>query len=618
MQAEGKHGVLFELMQSGDEALDFLSENLAPDVADTCVLICETLRELYENIAAYIENNNIKERHKGREAALNATLAADKLKKLYSVGDFENAALLLTCELLPLHIFLTRELDVWFAIYPDMGKMRERCERELESVKEYRKQHKETLEMEYIYDVSIMVLCYNKVSLTKMALDSLLKYTNFDKYRVEIIVINNGSSDGGETSAFIGELDDPRIKTVNLKYPLGYNGYSLGPLAARGRYCVEFHTDVIATEKWLDNLIGCISSDSNIGAVAAACNNSSNNQAIPVSYADPLKNDEELQRFAKDYNQCDPLKWEDRARVVPTSGFVIPTILYRYLLRDPWLYYGQFTDDDMAMFLRRSGFRQVFAKDTFLHHFGSQTSAADMEKNDSVRHMKRRFCEKWNIDAWYGIFFNPGILNYMERRSIAGSESFLFIDPLFGSTPMYIFANYMQKGKKAGGASAIVRDLRYLADAGHYYDEVFSGGVTESLARIQSKFDYVIFHPDISEYVGEDFPEMLRTLHSVCKAGTKILFTLSNPGYCMRLFELANGVVSNESNEPWRGLRLIDPDYVYTTAEKQGFHCSTGSITGQQSKQQAQIMRNFQALAQDGTKAKNMAYMSLLFELCPK
>ena len=365
MQEEGKHEVLFELMQSGDEALDFLCENLAPDVADTCVLLCETLRELYENIAAYVENNNIKERHRGREAALNAALAADKLIKMCSADDFENAVLLLTCELLPLHIFLARELDLWFSIYPDMGKLRERCERELESVKDYRKQHKETLEMEYDYDVSIMVLCYNKVSLTKMSLDSLLKYTNFDKYRVEIIIINNGSNDGGETSAFIRELDDPRIKTVDLKHPLGYNGYSLGPLAARGRYCVEFHTDVIATEKWLDNLMTCINSDPGIGAAVAACNNSSNNQRIPTSYADPMKNDAEMQRFAKAYNHSDPLKWEDRTRVVPTSGFIIPTILYRHLLRDPWLYYGQFTDDDMALLLRRSGSGRCLQKIPF-------------------------------------------------------------------------------------------------------------------------------------------------------------------------------------------------------------------------------------------------------------
>ena len=184
MHEEGKHEVLFELMQSGDEALDFLCENLTQDVADTCVLLCETLRELYENIAAYVENNKIKERHRGKEAALNAALAADKLNKLSLSCDFENAALMLSYELLPLHIFLARELDLWFSIYPDMGKLCERCEREINSVKEYRKEHKETLEMEYDYDVSIMVLCYNKVSLTKMSLDSLLKYTNFDKYRV--------------------------------------------------------------------------------------------------------------------------------------------------------------------------------------------------------------------------------------------------------------------------------------------------------------------------------------------------------------------------------------------------------------------------------------------------
>ena len=618
MENESTIELLFELLQSGDEALDYLCENILQDATETCVLVSETLSELYENIAAYIENNNIKEQHRGREAALNAGLAAGKLRRIYSGGDLKDAAFLLTYELLPLHLFLSNELNFWFAVFPDVRKMQETRDMQLAGVTEYLSRHKETLEKEYAFDVSIMLLCYNNAHITKIAYESLLKYTNFEKYLVEIIVVNNGSNDNGETSAFIEKISDPRIKTVDLKYPLGYNGYSLGPLAAGGRYFIEFHTDVIATENWLDNLIGCISSDWRIGAVVAACNESSNHQMIPVCYNNPMENDVEMQHFAKNYNHPDPQKWEERTRIVPTSGYVIPTELYRHLLRDPWLYYGQFTDDDMSVFLRRSGFRQVFAKDTFLHHFGSQTSSREIVENDSLGQSQRRFYIKWGVDAWYSIGTNFTILVYLESRDINDSESFLFVDPLFGANSMYILNKYREKGIKVGATAAIISDQRYEADAKYCYDRVLVGNVAKKLVQLNYKYDYIIFQPCIEEYIDKDFPDLLKALLLVSKQSTKVLFTLSNPAYFQRLQDFVSGTVTSRPFEPWNGVRFVDIGYVYDTAQKQGFNCTVINVQGAQDKTQTQIIERLQTALQDSGEVDAMTVKARLFELSPK
>jgi len=607
--------VLFELLDSGGEALDFLQESMCPDSMDTCVVVSQPLGELYENIAVLIDNNNISQEHRGREAALNAAIAAGKMYKLCSDGDLEEAEFLLTYELLPLHIFLSNELIFWFEIFPDMEKLREYRDRQLEGIIEYKQSHKEVLEMDYTYDVSVVILCYNKVYLTKIALESVLAYTDFKKYRVEIIVINNGSDDNGETSTYLRGLNDSRIKTVDLKYPLGYNGYSLGPIAAGGRYFVEFHTDVIATTNWLNNLINCISSDPNIGAVVAVCNESSNNQMISVDYADPIENDAELQCFAKKYNNPDPQKWEDRARIMPTSGFITPTILYRRLLRDPWLQDGFFTDDDMSVFLRRSGFRQVLARDTFLHHFGSQTSSAIIAGNYSTDVMRRRFYDKWGVDAFYSSSFNPAIVHYMKYQNFVGSESFLFIDPLFGTTAMYVYNQFRENSKNLGETAAIVSDKRYAADARRFFNKAMIGSAIETLTRLQSKYDYVVFCPDIEEYIDMDFPELLKAVHSVCKAGAKVLFTLNNPAFFVTLVELANGIVSVKSQDLWKGIRFIDPKYVRAAVEEQGFCCSTGDIPWQQVEQLSHNMQRMQTLANNKKLAEAMSVMSLFFEL---
>jgi len=609
---------LFGLLQSGDEALDFLCENLDPSTADTCITVSEALGDLYDNLTIYIENYNIKERHRGREAALNAGLAAGKLCRAYSGGDLETVAHILTYEMLPLHGFLSNELNFWFAIYPDKGKMHEYRDKQQEDVTEYFSRHEETLKLEYTYDVSIMLLCYNKAYLTKIAFESLLKYTNFEKYNVELIIVNNGSDDNGETSTYIENINDPRVKKVDLKYPLGYNGYSLGPLAAGGRYFIEFHSDVIATENWLENLMGCISSNWRIGAVVAASNETPNAQKIPVSYKDPMENDADMQRFAKKYNRRDPSKWEERTRIAPTSGYITPTGLYRRLLRDPWLYYGQFTDDDMSMFLRRSGFRQVVAKDTFLHHFGSQTSMKDIVENDSVGQMKKRFYEKWGIDAWYSIGENHIMIEYMDRQDISDHKSFLFIDTLFGFSSVYILGRIKVKGKKVGETGAIVSDMRYGADAKHYYDKVIIGRVSESLAQLQKKYDYVVFHPDIEEYIDKNFPNLLKALHLISKPDTKILFTLSNPAYYTRLQEFISNVVTSKPFEPWYGIRFIDIGYVYAEVQKQGFNCTVMHVKSAESGLNTQTIAHLQAILEDKSDADTMTSKTRLFILSPK
>jgi len=618
MASESAHELLFELMHSGGEALEYLHEELGQHTKDTCVVVSQALLELYENIAEYVESHKINEQHRALEASLNAALAAEKLNKSCSISDFEQAHFLLTYALIPLHVFLSNELHTWYAIYPSMERMHDNRDRQLKVIQEYKQHHENALKAEYAYDVSIMVLCYNKVYLTKIAVESLLKYTDFEKYKVEIIVINNGSDDNGETAAYISELNDPRIKTIDLKYPLGYNAQSLGPAASRGRYFVEFHSDVVATKNWLNNLMDCICSDTSIGAAVAVCNESSNYQTIDAKYSDPIKNDTEMQRFASKHNHSDPQLWEDRFRIIPISGYITPTMLYRQILRDPWLYYGQFTDDDMSVFLRRSGFRQVLARDTFLHHFGSQTSSADIDKNDSVRLMGKRFYQKWDLDAWHSSEFNPAIVHYMMHNDISGLESFLFIDPLFGSTPMCLYNKFREEGKTIGGTTAIVSDKRYAADAEHYYDEVITGGVVKSLEQLQSKFDYIIFHPSIEDYIDRDFPQLLSALHPLCKAGTKVLFTLKNPAYYMRLFELAGGVVSTVYNEPWRGVRLIEPQYLLETVNQHGFKCTASKVPAPQNEQHKQIIQNLRALVHGGKNAESLTCIMVFFEMSPK
>ena len=89
---------------------------------------------------------------------------------------------------------------------------------------------------EYPYEVSIVLLGYNKLEYTKCAAESILAHTDFSRGNVELIVLNNGSDDG--TREYFEQL--PHAKVMNLRYNI------LGTFA---------YTHVVAGKYFLGNFI---------------------------------------------------------------------------------------------------------------------------------------------------------------------------------------------------------------------------------------------------------------------------------------------------------------------------------------------------------------------------
>ena len=89
---------------------------------------------------------------------------------------------------------------------------------------------------QYRYDVSIVVLAYNKLEYTKAAIESIFAHTDFSAGNIELITINNGSDDG--TRAFFDRL--PHRKKVNLTYNV--LGINLSQHIIEGKYYILFPT----------------------------------------------------------------------------------------------------------------------------------------------------------------------------------------------------------------------------------------------------------------------------------------------------------------------------------------------------------------------------------------
>ncbi|GAC44154.1 bifunctional glycosyltransferase family 2 protein/class I SAM-dependent methyltransferase [Paenibacillus popilliae] len=254
---------------------------------------------------------------------------------------------------------------------------------------------------------SIVILTCNKLEYTTLCLGSIRRHTRKDSY--ELIIVDNGSTDG--TVEWLREQPDIHLVTndENTGFPAGCNQ---GMAEAMGDYILLLNNDTVVTSGWLDQLRRCLCSDERIGAVGPVTNNASYYTAIPTSY----QSIEEMDIFAKEYNQSDPAKWEERIKLL---GFCL--LLKREVFENiGWLDErfspGNFEDDDYCVRIRSAGYRLMLCKDTFIHHFGS----ASFNENPSafsnlMAENEKKFTHKWGFNPSYSSYIRTDILSFIDR-----------------------------------------------------------------------------------------------------------------------------------------------------------------------------------------------------------
>ncbi|WP_312562177.1 glycosyltransferase, partial [Anaerospora sp.] len=126
---------------------------------------------------------------------------------------------------------------------------------------------------------SIIIWTYNKLNYLRQCIESIRTYTDVEKY--ELIIIDDNSADG--TLEWLKSQSDLII--IFHEQGMGYlKGYNKGIEMASGDNILLLDNDVIVSHGWLDNLITCLYSNEEIGAVGPVTNNCAYAQAIPVSY----------------------------------------------------------------------------------------------------------------------------------------------------------------------------------------------------------------------------------------------------------------------------------------------------------------------------------------------
>ena len=480
-----------EIMDTAREAVDYIGSTLSTDgsMEEPTRQVLTDFAAAMDGVAEYLSQEKGTLMEKCRRYALNAACSG---QKALAAEDARDAWKYFFYEVRPLFLDLRYQLDLEYHILQHPEVQDAYLAQTIAAFEAARKRPRRT---DFKYRVSIIVPAYNKVEYSRCAIDSLFRYTDFSHGDIELITINDGSSDG--TEAYFNSL--PHEKKINLKYNV-YNhlGWGIARHIAEGEYVVYFSNDAVATPHWLENLLAVHQAEKDVFWVVPTCNENciSNRQGIPVDYENRFEAMPEMEAFAAVHNVSNPLLWEERAVLMPFVSVVpnlfdVPEIRadYRYVLCD-------FEDDDFSATLRRSGFRQILAKDTFVHHFGGVTLNEVRTTHGNYKtiiEMRPIFQHKWGIDPWT----SRGHLVFLEQIlkdfSIGETPSrILFIEPMFGEGLLTV-RNYFRRLQTPVIIDAIVTREQYMMEAAYMADSFIRLTSLDHLPdRVNGTYDMVI------------------------------------------------------------------------------------------------------------------------------
>ncbi|MTI80116.1 MAG: glycosyltransferase [Firmicutes bacterium] len=240
---------------------------------------------------------------------------------------------------------------------------------------------------------SIIIPCYNQLEYTKLCLESIFTYT---MEPFELIVINNGSSDG--TKEYLKELSQQHdnVKVINNEENLGYGAAcNQGLIAGQGDYFLILNNDTVVTEGWLARMLAVGDCFNEIGIIGPRSNAVAGVQLINnVSY----KSIKEMRSFSRKLAIKYASQGFETNRVIGLCMMIKREVIKRIGGFDLRFGLGNFEDDDFCLRARITGYKIWVCNDVFIHHFGSKTfSGAKLDYNELMKNNWIEFTKKWSI-----------------------------------------------------------------------------------------------------------------------------------------------------------------------------------------------------------------------------
>ena len=271
---------------------------------------------------------------------------------------------------------------------------------------------------------SIVIVSYDALEKTRRCLEAL-READDPEHPVEIVVVDNGSSDG--SVEYLAAQPDVTLLAAgeNLGAPRARN-HAIP--ATNGEWIVFMDNDAVVTPGWLARLRYHADVDPKVGCVCPLSDRASHGQEIPYAGGDSL---EAIRAFA------DQVAGRERRKARYGLLFSSFCVLVRrsVIARiggfdtrfSPW----GFEDDDFSLRAQLAGFRVRVALDVFVRH--EAYSGAKLERNERLlRRNWRRFAEKWGTGRLVPEYGDYQLLSGALARTWSDGELHVPLDAGLG------------------------------------------------------------------------------------------------------------------------------------------------------------------------------------------
>ena len=240
--------------------------------------------------------------------------------------------------------------------------------------------------------ISVVVVTYNNIALTRACLDSLCNTSALEA--LEVVVVDNASSDGTPEMLEHWVTQGPWRKLILNSSNLGFaKANNQGLEAAMGDFLCLLNNDTYVTPGWASTLRTLLQNNPEIGVVGPVTNNIGNEAKIAIDYADMA----EMTHRAGEYTT----RHLGKTLTLPVVAFFCVMLtrdtLNKVGLLDEAFGLGFFEDDDYCHRVVQVGLRVACCESVFVHHhlsasfdkLPSKDRQALMDKNKAI------FESKW-------------------------------------------------------------------------------------------------------------------------------------------------------------------------------------------------------------------------------
>jgi len=200
-------------------------------------------------------------------------------------------------------------------------------------------------------------------------------------------------------------------------------------------------------------------------------------------------------KFAKDFNISDPLKWEERLKLIGFCMLVKMEIVKKIGGLDESFSPAHYEDDDYCFRILKEGYKLLLCKDTFVHHYGSKTVAILPNNGlDSVNGGRDIFLNKWGFNSPNGVAREVNIIN-VTKEPVDKKMNVLEVGCRCGETLLY-FKNKFKNSKLYG----IEKNVNEAAIAANFANISNIDLDKENLFFYKGLFDVIILANSLGQF----------------------------------------------------------------------------------------------------------------------